>query len=89
MAVTTIKGAYDGITVLDFTQGIAGPHASMLLALHGADVIKVEPPEGDWGRALGELKGDHCAHSVAFNRGKRSILLDLKCEASNHAINQY
>ena len=74
----TIKGAYDGITVLDFTQGIAGPHASMLLALHGADVIKIEPPEGDWGRALGELKGDHCAHSVAFNRGKRSIALDLK-----------
>jgi len=33
----------------------------MLLALHGADVIKIEPPEGDWGRALGELKGDHCA----------------------------
>ena len=76
--VTTIKGAFDGITVLDFTQGIAGPHASMLLALHGADVIKIEPPEGDWGRALGELKGDHCAHSVAFNRGKRSIALDLK-----------
>jgi crotonobetainyl-CoA:carnitine CoA-transferase CaiB-like acyl-CoA transferase len=75
--VTTIKGAYDGITVLDFTQGIAGPHASMLLALHGADVIKIEPPEGDWGRALGELKGDHCAHSVAFNRGKPASL-DLK-----------
>ena len=73
-----VKGAYDGITVLDFTQGIAGPHASMLLALHGADVIKIEPPEGDWGRALGEIKGDHCAHSVAFNRGKRSIALDLK-----------
>jgi len=49
-----------------------------LLALHGADVIKIEPPEGDWGRALGELKGDHCAHSIAFNRGKRSIALDLK-----------
>jgi crotonobetainyl-CoA:carnitine CoA-transferase CaiB-like acyl-CoA transferase len=73
-----IKGAFDGVTVLDFTQGVAGPHASMLLALHGADVIKIEPPEGDWGRALGELKGDHCAHSVAFNRGKRSIALDLK-----------
>ncbi len=44
----------------------------MLLALHGADVIKIEPPGGDWGRALGEFKGDHCAHSfVAFNRGKR------------------
>ena len=73
-----VKGAFDGVTVLDFTQGVAGPHASMLLALHGADVIKIEPPEGDWGRALGELKGDHCAHSVAFNRGKRSIALDLK-----------
>ena len=73
-----IKGAFDGVTVLDFTQGVAGPHASMLLALHGADVLKIEPLEGDWGRALGELKGDHCAHSIAFNRGKRSIALDLK-----------
>ena len=73
-----IKGAFDGVTVLDFTQGVAGPHASMLLALHGADVIKIEPPEGDWGRALGELKAGHCPHSVAYNRGKRSIALDLK-----------
>ena len=73
-----IKGAFDGLTVLDFTQGIAGPHASMLLALHGADVIKVEPHEGDWGRALGDIRGEHCAHSIAFNRGKRSIALDLK-----------
>ena len=73
-----VKGAFDGVTVLDFTQGVAGPHASMLLALHGADVIKIEPPEGDWGRALGELKGDYCAHFIAFNRGKRSIALDLK-----------
>ena len=51
-----VKGAFDGITVLDFTQGIAGPHASMLLALHGADVIKIEPLEGDWGRALGDIR---------------------------------
>jgi crotonobetainyl-CoA:carnitine CoA-transferase CaiB-like acyl-CoA transferase len=82
-----IKGAFDGITVLDFTQGIAGPHASMLLALHGADVIKIEPPEGDWGRALGDIKGDHCAHSIAFNRGKRSIALDLK-SADGRAVVQ-
>src|SRR5690349_22116720 len=73
-----VRSAYEGITVLDFTQGVAGPHASMLLALHGADVIKIEPPEGDWGRALGELKAGHCPHSVAYNRGKRSIALDLK-----------
>jgi crotonobetainyl-CoA:carnitine CoA-transferase CaiB-like acyl-CoA transferase len=73
-----VKGAFDDVTVLDFTQGVAGPHASMLLALHGADVIKIEPLDGDWGRALGELKGGHCANSIAFNRGKRSIALDLK-----------
>ncbi|HZQ00978.1 MAG TPA: CoA transferase [Reyranella sp.] len=83
-----IRGAFDGLTVLDFTQGVAGPHASMLLALHGADVIKIEPPEGDWGRALGELKGDHCAHSVAFNRGKRSIALDLKSPDGIAVVNK-
>ena len=82
-----VKGAFDGITVLDFTQGIAGPHASMLLALHGADVIKIEPLDGDWGRALGDIKGDHCAHSIAFNRGKRSIALDLK-SADGRAVVQ-
>src|SRR5262245_32686029 len=74
----TDRLAFSGLTVLDFSQGVAGPHATMLLALHGADVIKIEPLEGDWGRALGKLEGDHCAHSVAFNRGKRSIALDLK-----------
>ena len=70
--------AFSGIKVLDFTQGIAGPHSTMLLAQHGADVIKVDPPAGDWGRSMGALYGDHCAHSIAFNRGKRSIALDMK-----------
>ena len=70
--------AFSGIQVLDFTQGIAGPHSTMLLAQHGADVIKVDPLNGDWGRGMGVLYGDHCAHSIAFNRGKRSIALDMK-----------
>ncbi len=70
--------AFSGIKVLDFTQGIAGPHSTMLLAQHGADVIKVDPLGGDWGRSMGALYGDHCAHSIAFNRGKRSIALDMK-----------
>jgi len=49
----------------------------MLLAQHGADVIKAEPVAGDWGRTLGRPYGQNTAHSIAFNRGKRSIALDL------------
>ena len=50
----------------------------MLLAQHGAEIFKIDPLEGDWGRTMGDLYGDHCAHSIAFNRGKRSIALDMK-----------
>ncbi|SVB49177.1 uncharacterized protein METZ01_LOCUS202031, partial [marine metagenome] len=74
----TNRKPLDGIKVFDATQGVAGPHATMLLAQHGANVIKVEPLEGDWGRTLGKMYGDLCAHAVNFNRGKRSIALDLK-----------
>ncbi len=73
----TDKEAFSGIRVLDFSQGIAGPHSAMLLAQHGADVIKAEPITGDWGRTLGRSYGQNTAHSIAFNRGKRSIALDL------------
>jgi crotonobetainyl-CoA:carnitine CoA-transferase CaiB-like acyl-CoA transferase len=73
----TDKEAFSGIRVLDLSQGIAGPHSAMLLAQHGADVIKAEPIAGDWGRTLGRPYGQNTAHSIAFNRGKRSIALDL------------
>ena len=76
----TERKALAGIKVFDMTQGVAGPHSTMLLAQHGANVIKVEPLDGDWGRALGKTYGDLCAHAVTFNRGKRSIALDLKTE---------
>lgn len=72
--------AFSGINVFDATQGVAGPHCAMLLAQHGANVTKIEPLDGDWGRTLGKLYGDQCAHSIAFNRGKRSLALDLKSE---------
>lgn len=76
--MTTEPRAFEGINVLDFTQGIAGPHATMLLAQHGANVLKIEPPQGDWGRTLGAIYDDQCGHSVAFNRGKRSLAMDMK-----------
>lgn len=67
-----------GIKVADFSQGVAGPHASFLLANQGAEVTKIEPPEGDWGRNLGKRFGSFSAFSVCYNRGKRSLALDLK-----------
>ncbi len=70
--------AYEGLKVVDLSQGVAGPHCGMLFALHGADVVKVEPPEGDWGRAIGKRHGDWSAYAIAFNRGKRSVALDLR-----------
>jgi crotonobetainyl-CoA:carnitine CoA-transferase CaiB-like acyl-CoA transferase len=74
--------ALDGIKVADFSQGIAGPHAGLLLAQQGADVIKIEPPgAGDWARALGRSYGDASAHSIFYNRGKRSLAIDLKAKA--------
>lgn len=76
--MTNEPRAFDGINVLDFAQGVAGPHATMLLAQHGANVMKVEPLAGDWGRGLGATYNDQCAHSIAFNRGKRSLAMDMK-----------
>jgi len=70
--------AFEGIRVFDATQGVAGPHCAMLLAQHGAEIIKMEPLAGDWGRSIGKKHGEHCAYGLAVNRGKRSIALDLK-----------
>jgi crotonobetainyl-CoA:carnitine CoA-transferase CaiB-like acyl-CoA transferase len=61
--------ALDGITVLDFTQGMAGSVATMILSDFGAEVIKIEPPEGDPYRAF--------PPSLLWNRGKKSVVLDL------------
>ncbi|MEK9775818.1 MAG: CoA transferase, partial [Quisquiliibacterium sp.] len=58
----------------------------MLLAQHGADVIKLEPPEGDWGRGVGKRYGDHSALSLASNRGKRSIVLDMKRPGAQQVV---
>lgn len=67
-----------GIRVVDMSQGIAGPHCGMLLALYGAEVIKLEPPAGDWMRGIGPRYGAETSHSANYNRGKKSIVLDLK-----------
>ena len=54
------EAPFAGLKVVDLSQGVAGPYCGMLLAQHGADVIKVEPTgEGDWARTLGTRYGDH------------------------------
>ncbi|MCH9675973.1 MAG: CoA transferase [Gammaproteobacteria bacterium] len=69
---------FAGLRVVDFSQGVAGPHCGMLFALNGADVVKIEPPAGDWGRGIGKRHGDFSAYNMSFNRGKRSLALDMK-----------
>ena len=71
--------ALDGIQVVDLSRVLAGPLCTQMLADHGADVIKVEPPMGDETRLFGppfDEAGD-AAYFAAVNRGKRALSLDL------------
>lgn len=69
----------EGIRVLDFSQLIAGPSATSMLADLGADVIKLETPHGDTTRNMGSSrKHGFSAAFAAYNRGKRSLALDLQ-----------
>jgi formyl-CoA transferase len=70
--------ALDGLRVLDQTQVMAGPFCTMLLADMGADVVKIEPPDGEHTRRERELAPGVSASFLAVNRNKRALTLDLK-----------
>jgi len=76
--MTTRQTALAGIRVLDVTQVMAGPFCAMQLCDMGADVIKVEPPQGDSTRRMPGAIGSDSPGFNALNRGKRGIVLDLK-----------
>src|SRR5262249_54986215 len=67
-----------GIRIIDLTRMLSGPFCSMMLGDLGADVIKVEPPDGDPVRRQGAGREGLSWYFAAFNRNKRSIVLDLK-----------
>ena len=73
--------ALDGIRVADFTTMLNGSYTTILLSDMGADVIKVEPPDGDPWRVVG-------GGFMGVNRGKRSIVVDLKKAESKEVINR-
>ncbi|KAF7962423.1 hypothetical protein AWV80_21930 [Cupriavidus sp. UYMU48A] len=80
--------AYEGLRVLDLSQGIAGPYCALMLQQMGAEVTKAEPLYGDWGRTMGVPRAGFSAIAVAFNRGKRSIALDLQHAAGREVVHR-
>jgi crotonobetainyl-CoA:carnitine CoA-transferase CaiB-like acyl-CoA transferase len=77
------SGSLTGLRILDLTHALAGPFCSQVLADHGADVIKVEPLEGDFFRKMGPFRDDDTVHHFgglfqSCNRNKRSIAINLK-----------
>jgi len=82
------RTALEGIRVLDVTQVMAGPFCAMQLCDMGADVIKVEPPEGDSTRRMAGASGTDSPGFNAVNRGKRGIVLDLKSARGQAAFHR-
>src|SRR5437660_6311249 len=78
-----MPGALEGLKVIDLSRVLGGPYCAQMLADHGADVIKVEPPQGDEVRDWGPPFHDQpdgtrdASYFIGVNRNKRSIGLDL------------
>ena len=76
----------EGLKVLDFSRVLSGPYATRMLADLGADVLKIEPPEGDVTRQLGRRFGNSSGFYVQQNVGKRNICIDMKAEGARELI---
>ena len=81
-----MRGALDGVRVLELGQVMAGPFCALQLCDMGADVIKLEPPDGDPTRRMGAATGTDSIAFGVLNRGKRGIVLDLKSREGRDAF---
>ena len=81
-----MPGALEHLLVLDLTSHLSGPYCCMMLADHGARVIKVEPPAGDSARAMPPFVNGESAPFMTWNRNKQSVVLDLKQPAEQEAL---
>src|SRR5215475_11432808 len=81
-----MRGVLNGVRVVELGTFITGPCAGMMLADLGADVIKIESPEGDPYRSY--QGGHYSPHFQAYNRNKRSLALDLKKSADQELLDQ-
>ena len=81
-----MPGALEHLLVLDLTSFLSGPYCTMLLADHGAEVIKIEPPSGDSARNMPPFVNGESAPFMTWNRNKRSVVMDLKQEADLAAL---
>jgi len=72
------KRPLDGLRVADFSRVLAGPYCTRMLADLGAEIIKIEPPEGDVSRRLGPRRGGMSGYYMQQNCGKQNVSLDLK-----------
>ncbi len=77
---------FTGLRILDLSQGIAGPYCTEIFWQQGAEVIKVEPPAGDWGRHVGVNRDGQSAVSTSYNGGKQSVCIDARTEAGQQVL---
>lgn len=91
-SATTPFGALAGIKVVDLSRVLGGPYATMILADHGADVIKIEPPQGDdtrqWGPPFAERADGSrdASYFLGVNRNKRALALDISTPAGREVV---
>ena len=82
-----MSGALAGFLVIDLTRVLGGPYCTQILGDHGAEIIKVEPPQGDETRDWGPpFRGDYSSYFAGVNRNKRSIALDLSRESGRAVV---